>query len=113
MVIERLGFDDEQAVKYEELIAQHRQAIGENDRRIREAREALFDDLRTPVPTKRDSLANVIGGLQAAVERINHDHFGQVRALCRPEQLPKFDALIGELAGFFGQPPPPPPGPRP
>lgn len=112
MVIERLGFDDDQVVKYEALIAQHRRAIGENDRRMREARVALFNDLRAPNDAVRDSIANVIGALQAAVERIHHDHFAQVRSLCRPEQLPEFDALIGELSDLFGQHPPPS-GPRP
>lgn len=111
MVIERLGFDQEQAAKYEDLIVEHRRAIDENDRRMREARTALFNDLRAPNTAVRDSLANVIGGLQAEVERIHHDHFAQVRGLCHPDQVPKFDALIGELAGFFGQHPPPP-GPR-
>lgn len=112
MVIERLGFDKDQVAKYEELITAHRRAIGENDRRMRAAREALFADLRSPVTNVRDSLANVIGGLQTEVERIHHGHFAQVRALCRPDQIPNFDALIGELAGFFGQRPPPH-GPRP
>ena len=111
LVIDRLGFSADQVAKYEQLISAHRQAIETNDMRLREAREALFNDLRHPDDAVRDSLANVIGGLQAAVERVNHDHFAQVRALCRPDQLPKFDALIGELSGFFGQRPPP--GPRP
>lgn len=111
MVIERLGFDEDQVARYEELITEHRKNIGEHDRRMHEVRMALFNDLRAPNIAVRDSLANVIGELQAEVERIHHDHFAQVRALCHPDQVPKFDALIGELSDFFGQGPPP--GPRP
>lgn len=107
MVIERLGFDAEQVRKYEDLIAAHRKAIGEKDTRIREARMALFNDLQAPSEPARDSIANVIGALQVEVERIHHDHFAAVRTLCRPDQIPKFDTLIGELSGFFGQRPPP------
>lgn len=102
MVIERLGLDEGQVERYEALIAQHRAAIGEKDGAIRAARTALFMDLREGNAAYRDSLITVITDLQASVERIHYDHFADVRALCRPDQRPKFDALIGELAGFFG-----------
>ncbi len=103
LVIERLGFDAGQVKKYEDLIADHRAAIGALDQEIRKARTALFTDLRAPNYAKRDSLANVIAALQASVERMHHEHFTAVRALCRPDQIPKFDTLMGELSGFFGQ----------
>lgn len=102
MVIERLGFDEGQVEHYEALITAHRTAIGEKDAAIRTARTALFMDLQEGNNAHRDSLVAVVTDLQASVERIHYDHFADVRALCRPDQRPKFDALIGELAGFFG-----------
>jgi hypothetical protein len=111
MVIERLGLDEGQVERYEALIAQHRVAIGEKDAAIRAARTALFTDLREVDASHRDSLVTVITDLQAAVERLHYDHFAEVRALCRPDQRPRFDALIGELSGFFGAQRPR--GPRP
>ena len=94
IVIERLGFDPDQVARYEGLIVEHRATIDEKDAAIRAARIALFTDLREPSPLDRDSLITVITGLQASVERIHYDHFADVRALCRPEQLPKFDELV-------------------
>ncbi len=102
MVIERLGLDEGQVERYEALIAQHRAAIEEKDATIRTARTALFMDLREGTNAHRDSLIAVVTQQQASVERIHYDHFADVRALCRPDQQPKFDALIGELASFFG-----------
>ena len=103
MVIERIGFDDEQVRAYEVLIDRHRAAIIAQDEALGNARRDLFNDLAATDPARRDSIVQQIARLQAQVEMINHAHFAEVRALCKPDQLPRFDAMIGELASFFGK----------
>lgn len=110
IVIERLGFDADQVKRYEELIARHRSIVDAKNRELLQAQQALFADLRMPDPAHRDSLAALIGRLQAEVQRAHYDHFAQVRALCRPDQLPRFDALTLDLSHIFQ--PPAPEGPR-
>ncbi len=107
LVVERIGLDDDQVARYEVLIDAHRRAIAEKDKALGEARRALFEDLKATDAARRDSLVQVIATLQAEVERIHHAHFLEVRALCTPEQLPRFDALMGELSSFFGRSKPP------
>ncbi|HRH38945.1 MAG TPA: hypothetical protein PK760_11395 [Flavobacteriales bacterium] len=111
MVIERIGFDADQVRAYEALILEHRKAIDAKDEELGNARRELFNDLQATDTARRDSLVQVIAHLQSEVELIHHAHFAEVRALCRPDQLPRFDAMIGELADFFGKPRPE--GPRP
>ena len=109
LVIERLGFDAEQISKYEDLIDLHRGAIDPLDEKMRSARSALFSGLRSPSSAQADSIADAIGSMQAEAERITFHHFAVVRALCRPEQRPRFDSLIVELSSYFGPHPPPDP----
>jgi len=111
MVMERTGFDTDQVRAYEALIDRHRAAILSQDEALGYARRDLFNDLRAADPVRRDSIVQRIAALQAQVEMINHAHFAEVRALCKPDQLPRFDAMIGELASFFGKRRPE--GPRP
>ena len=39
--------------------------------------------------------------LQKEVEMINYDHFSDIRALCRPDQMDNFNTLAQELAQIF------------
>ncbi len=103
MVIERIGFGADQVRAYEALIDNHRAAIREQDEALGNARRDLFNDLSSTDITRRDSIVHRIAALQAQVEMINHAHFAEVRALCNPDQLSRFDAMIGELASFFGK----------
>jgi hypothetical protein len=57
---------------------------------------------------KEDTLTlNEIAFIQKEIEAVTFHHFQQVRTLCRPEQLPQFDAIILEAIGMMGPPPPP------
>ena len=49
-------------------------------------------------------LADSLGALRAKEELFTYEHFRQVRAICRPDQLPRFDAAIGEAVQSMGPP---------
>ena len=105
VIIERLKFDDDQVTAYEELIKDHRRKIDALDERMMELRGRLYG-AHDALP--KDSLIAMIGTTQGEIERTHADHFGLIRVLCKPDQLPLFDAMTKDLAGYFrpGQPPP-------
>lgn len=105
IIIERLKLDEGQVASYEELIRDHRSKIDELDKRMMELRARLYD---VNDPQSADPIIDLIGETQGEIERVHTDHFGRIRALCRPDQLPSFDALTKDLAGCFRPGPPPP-----
>lgn len=105
IIIERLKFDDGQVASYEELIRDHRSRIDELDKHMMELRGRLYE---VNYGQSADSIIYLIGEKQGEIERVHTDHFSRIRALCRPEQLPLFDALTKDLAGYFRPGPPPP-----
>ncbi len=109
IIIERLKFDDGQVASYEELIRDHRNKIDELDKRMMELRGRLYD---VNDPQSADPIIDLIGETQGEIERVHTDHFGRIRVLCRPDQLPLFDTLTKDLAGYFRPGPPPPKEPR-
>jgi hypothetical protein len=109
IIIERLKFDKGQVASYEELIREHRSKVDELDGRMMELRGSLYD---VNEGRSADSIIYLIGETQGEIERIHTDHFGRIRALCRADQLPLFEALTKDLASYFRPGPPPPKEPR-
>ncbi|MBL0128992.1 MAG: periplasmic heavy metal sensor [Flavobacteriales bacterium] len=113
IIIERLHFDAEQVKAYDELIAHHQVAIRASDADMETARGALYQELKSPTSSAKDSLLNVLGNGQRTIEATHFAHFEALRSLCRPDQRADFDLLVDDLAGYFshstlGERPPPP-----
>lgn len=106
-IVESLHFDQQQIVEYEKLIAQHRQTIRELNDRIHEAKSSLYQSLSNENGTVKDSLISKLGSLQKQIETTHYNHFKDIKALCKPEQLDDFNELTGRLAHFFGPKPDP------
>ncbi len=104
IIIERLQLDADQVKVYEGLIRDHRGKIEELDRHMLELRGRLYD---AEYPLSADSIISLIGETQSTIERTHTDHFARIRAICRPDQLPLFDSMTKDLAGFFRNGPPP------
>ena len=109
LIIERLHFDSEQVEAYEDLIRDHRHRVDSMDMLIMELRGSLYSSHDEIVS---DSLIRLIGETQSAIERVHAAHFADIRALCRPDQLPRYEELSKDLAHFFHPGPPPPRGRR-
>ena len=66
---------------------------------IRNTKKRFFDLLKDPPSS--DSLLQAktdeIAALQKQLDLITFQHFQQVRALCKPEQVLKFDTVIKEI----------------
>lgn len=103
IVIGRLQFDEQQIRKYDELIGEHRVQIREKDRTMMQLKKSLFSLLSSPenVTSKADSLVRELGYTQQQIEKIHFDHFMDIKALCKPEQLLEYDKLAGEITEIF------------
>lgn len=111
LIIRRLKLDGAQQAAYQVLIDDHRSHMNVLNRQSLELKNELYSLLREEKPDTMVATALIrkIGGKQEAIEHVNFGHFRQIRALCRPEQLPAFDSLAKELAGIFAPPHPPHP----
>lgn len=106
-ITERLGFDATQQHEYELIIHEHRSGADALNRESRDLHNELYLLLKEePVnKTKADSIIERIAMNQKATDELNFGHFQKIKAICRNEQVEKFNALAAELAGLFGGPP--------
>lgn len=110
IIIERLHFNAQQVKTYEGLIKKHMESIQAKDKAMMATRSALYHEIAEPNRATRDSLLSVIATGQWDIEDTHLEHFGEIRALCRPDQRADFDALVADLAAYFSHPaigPPP------
>jgi len=122
-----LQLDSMQQEAYKKLRDAHQASQRQMQDSTRKAKDAFFSLLRQPVVN--DSMLQEYSRKATAFDQqmdiITFKHFQQVRALCRPDQQKKFDAIIqdvlrrmpgprkGPPAGRPGERPgnfPPPPG---
>ena len=104
IIIDKLHFDKAQINNYEEFIQQHRQAIDENEAIMNQLRSNLFEQLKYQQDTSKiDSLISIIAKQQYIAEKINYNHFLEIKRLCKPSQIKDFDELTNEIENFFSE----------
>lgn len=112
LLIEKVGLDAEQQAEYARMREDHQRAMRDFRQRNDDLHQRLYHLLASnredtlAVQQLTDSLA--LG--QKKMEGITFDHFRALRAICRPDQQPRFDAFIGEaLRNLPPAAAPPPP----
>lgn len=104
VIIDRLQFDEQQIEQYDVLITTHREALVSNELKINELKNDLYLQLNNASDSlKINSLAKNIAELQKSVEIMNFRHFEAIKKICKPEQLPLFQELAGELSQLFAK----------
>ena len=102
IIIEKLHFDKEQIKNYETYIQQHRKAIDNNEAILNKLRSSLFEQIKYKQDTtKIDSLMSKIAKQQNLAEKINYNHFLEIKRLCKPSQQKYFNELTTEIANLF------------
>ena len=108
LIIDRLSFTDEQIEKYDLLINEHRSKVTSLEHQLKEVKEKLYTQLEHQKnDTNENLLFEEIGLIHENIEKVHFDHFVQLRAICKGDQLLAFDELISELTIIFRPPPPP------
>lgn len=106
LIIEQLHFDAKQIKTYELLIQKHRSQINREEQQIRQLKQELYQELNKTVP-KKDSIIAELVFHQKRIEDIHYEHFEDIKAICKPAQLPYFKKLTHELARLFAHKAPP------
>lgn len=107
MIIEKLDFGTDQISAYDELIKNHRLQLGDVEKEINLLKNVLYSSLiETDNPGTKDSLFAVLGSMQSEVEHIHYSHFEEIKSLCKPDQIPAFNAMTKELSSYFSPPKP-------
>ena len=103
IIREKLQFDDKQNTQYEDYIDAHRRSINQNELIMNELRVELFIQLKHSSQdwSKIDSIIALIGKRQMIIERINYDHFLNIKKICKPEQKSNFDDFTSEIVQLF------------
>jgi protein CpxP len=98
-VKKELGFNDQQAAKFQELRDQHKEAVKPLIDEMQSLKDSLYNLLQKPgVPDSTiNALAEKIGKKQQQWELMIFHHFEKVRAICDSSQLPKFDTLVHRM----------------
>jgi Spy/CpxP family protein refolding chaperone len=98
-MVNELKLDKEQEAVYwklrDTLVNQQRPVMDS----IRVTKQRFFALLQDPSPSDAVLKANMdeIGELQKKLDLITFQHFQQVRALCKPEQVLKMDTVVKEI----------------
>ena len=109
IIINQLQLDATQQIAYQKLIEWHRGTIDSLDHQIRGAKNKLYSQLIQPdVDTKtKDSLFTILANYQKQIEQTHFKHFQDIKDLCTPEQMNRFNELTEELSRIFGRKPKP------
>ena len=102
-----IGFDTVQLRQYDTLSTRHTDNIkkimdslkGTKEKQFKELAALNFSDSAMDVITNRSAAT------QKAMELRMFNHLRNIRLLCKPEQLPKFDSLFGKVLTRKGNEP--------
>lgn len=108
IIIESLHLDEKQIQQFEELKHEHHGKIIQLEKLSNDLHEKYFELLNDKIMNQKavDSIATLIGDNRKQTELVNFEHFGKLRALCKPEQLKGYNEMIQHISRFFNSPPP-------
>jgi len=94
-----LGFDTVQAEKFQQLRDKHKEAIKPLMEEMQKLKDSLYASLEKSGTTDStvNLIADKIGAKQKEIEIMLYHHFEDVRAICTPNQLPRFDSLVHKM----------------
>lgn len=99
MLKNEVGFDEAQMKQFLEMKKQHHEKIKPYFDEVKKAKENFYVLLQNPQvnDSVRKAAAAVIGEKQEALELAVFANFNEIRQLCKPEQLIKFDSSMQQV----------------
>ena len=104
VIIEKLKLDEAQTAAYALLIENHQKLVRQKEAERKTAKNAIFHLLASEDHSQKEALIANLGNVQQEIERIHFKHFADLKALCKPEQLPAYKELTNELGKLFAPP---------
>lgn len=93
-VIEQLHFDEQQIEAYGKLVQEHRILMVRLEELKGEKMAVYFNQLNQSDSSNAADLMNDIKMLEQQRIEVTYDHFADIKALCRPEQLADFETVL-------------------
>jgi len=96
---EKVGFSEQQMQKIEELKKAHREKMHKLFEDVRKSKIDFYEHVNqdTIADSTIQHLSSDIGRKQQAIELQAFKNFRELRALCTPEQLPRYDSLMPQV----------------
>jgi hypothetical protein len=96
---EKVGFSEQQMEQINQLKKAHREKMHVLFEDIRKAKIAFYSHVNKPQINEAEmhTLSLDIAKKQQAIELQAFRNFREIRALCTPEQLPKYDSLMPQV----------------
>ena len=103
IVIEKLHFDDNQIIEYDQTIKIHRKTITSIDDSIRNTKNNLYQllNVESVDSVQKDSLYLKLASYQMQIEATHFNHFLEIKAICKKEQLTDYKRLTEDLSKIF------------
>ena len=99
-----IGFSAAQLQQYDTLSDNHRESIKDMFDSLKSSKDKQFKQLAAG--NFSDSVINIVADQSAVSQKIMElnmfNHLKNVRLLCKPEQLPKFDSLFVKILNRRG-----------
>ena len=104
-LIKELQLNAAQQQQFEVLKKEHQDAAGTLRKKVKNAKEELFDLLKTGgvADSVKHNAVRKISLLTEELDLVTFNHFEKVRAICTTEQQKKFDVIIKEVTRMMGQ----------
>lgn len=107
LIIQELELDEQQQKTFDTMREQHHSNMVSLDKQMEVTAKRYLSHVSLSNSTKTDSLQQAIGKLEMQRASVTYQHFKDLRAICKPAQQEKFDALLPELFRMITSPPPP------
>jgi periplasmic protein CpxP/Spy len=94
-----IGFDTIQLKQYDSLSDRHKSNMKKLTDSLRSTKEKQFKELAELnfSDSAMNAVADRSSSTQKTMELRMFNHLKNIRLLCKPEQLPKFDSLFGKI----------------
>lgn len=101
-----VGFNEQQLTQYDQLRQQNRENMRPLFEDLGNAKLKFYEMVTQPATdSANQAAAALIGEKQKALDMAFFNHFKQVRSLCTPEQLPKYDSQVQHIIQRMVAPP--------
>jgi hypothetical protein len=101
-IIEKLHFDEAQIQQYEKLITWHEYHSKNTHFQIIDLKKQLYTTLTNDKDNlKKETLLIKIAALEIELERINYQHFKDIKKICRKDQQKYYKHFSQELTNLF------------
>lgn len=104
-IIEKLDLTKNQTEEYDLLIESHRPVIKKKKGLLFDKKNQLYMLLQMEAEAFSPEVLSIeIGALQSEIETLQYNHFKDIKDLCEPNQIDRFDDLMTEISRVFSPP---------